>query len=125
MLPSMRTSILRHIKENYRIEAEVLTTDTHFVNSFSLREDNELGKYTKYGKIEAAIDSAVERAMSGMGPVSAYRGVHVMKKFTVWGPNTLEKLTTAANSLFDLMRIFLPLLVAIGFIVAAWAILLV
>jgi hypothetical protein len=54
-----------------------------------------------------------------------YHGSHVIERFLVWGPNTLEKLTAAVNSLFDLMRIFVPLLIAAGFIAAAWAILLV
>ena len=125
MLPSLRTLMLRHIKEKYNIKAEVLTTDTHFVNSFSLREDNELGKITKYRNLEALIDDAVERAISSVEPVSVHHGAHVMKKFTVWGPNTLQKLTDAANSLFALLRIFVPLLLAMGFIVAAWAILLI
>ncbi len=125
MLPSLRNSILRHVKEKYGIDAEVLTTDTHFVNSFSLKEDNELGKHTKYDKLEKILDIAVDKALSDVEQVNVHHGAYVMKRFLVWGPNTLEKLTDAANSIFKLVRLVVPLLIAIGFVVAAWAILLI
>ena len=125
ILPKLRDSILRHIRKKYGIEAELLTTDTHVVNSFSLKEDNELGKYTKYGNLEAAIDTTLEQALSGIEPLKAYHGVQVMENFTVWGPNTLEKLTEAVNSVFGILHFLLPLLIATGFIASAWVILLI
>jgi predicted neutral ceramidase superfamily lipid hydrolase len=125
ILPQLRTAMLDHIKKRYNVDAEILTTDTHAVNSFSLSEDNELGKHTGYAKLEPAIDAVMGKAIADMEPIRAYHGSHVMERFLLWGPNTLEKLTEAVNSLFGIIRIAIPLLVAAGFIVAAWTILLI
>lgn len=125
MLPHLRDAILRHIMQVYGIDAEVYTTDTHAVNSFGLSEDNEMGKHVKYAKLEAIIDAAMSKALSGMAPAKAYYGEHLMERFPVWGPNTMEKLTTAINTVIELARLFVPVVVAAGFIAAAWVILLV
>lgn len=125
VLPRMRDAILAHVKREFGIDAEIYTTDTHFVNSFGLSEDNELGKTTRFRDLVPVIDDAITQALSGICPVRACYDKRVMRRFKVWGPNTMEKMTAAVSSMIELARVVVPIVVAAGFVAAAWVILLV
>jgi predicted neutral ceramidase superfamily lipid hydrolase len=125
MLPTFRTAVLDHIRKKYGIEAELYTTDTHAVNSLEHSAQNVLGRYTKYSKLIGLVDQTVEAAALNIEPVSVHHSRTEMKRFKVWGPNAMENILTIAKSVFGITRFLVPIIVVIGFIIAAWLILII
>lgn len=124
-LPTLRNAIVGHIKKKYGINAELYTTDTHAVNSLEYNAGNVLGRYTKYTKLIPLIDRTVEEALSNMEPVTVHHNRSAMKRFKVWGANAMENIITVAKSIYGITRILIPVIVVIGFIIAAWVILII
>ncbi len=125
MLPNLRNEIVEHVRRKFKTDVEVYTTDTHAVNSPGMIEGNVLGRHANRKKIIDAVDEVVGKAMLNVAPVSAYYKRDVMKNFMVWGPNVRERLTVVAESVIEIARVLVPVLAAVGFIVAAWVILIV
>jgi predicted neutral ceramidase superfamily lipid hydrolase len=122
-LPQMRNAIVSHLKKKFGVNAELYTTDTHAVNSLEFSANNVLGRHTKYEKLQPLIDQTMVAAISNMEIVSVYHGSHDMKKFKVWGPDTMENMITIAKSTYGITRLLVPIIVVLGFIAAAWIIL--
>ena len=122
MLPSLRKEILEHLRRKYGIDAEVYTTDTHYVNSIEHTVENVLGRHTRYRSIEPLLDMAVEGALRDIGPVSVYHKKVVMRKFGLWGPHLGENIVKITESVVAKARILSPMIIISGFIVAAWII---
>ena len=55
--------------------------------------------------------------------MTVYHNRNEMKRFKVWGPDTMESMITVAKSIYGITRILVPIIIAIGFIAAAWIIL--
>ncbi len=123
MLPQLRNQIVGTIKRKYRINAEVYTTDTHAVNSPERNAANVLGRQTKYAALMPIIEQTLKEALADMETVSVHHGRHYMKRFKVWGANTMESMITVAKSIYGMTRVIVPIIIAIGFIAAAWIIL--
>lgn len=122
MLPQMRQEILDHVHKKYGIEAEVLTTDTHYVNSLGSTASNVLGRSTRFARLAPYIDSAINQALAGMENASVFYKHGVMDKFRVWGSNERERMITALDSMIAPMKVLVPAVIAAGFFVAAWII---
>ncbi len=122
VLPNIRNAIVKHIKKSYKIDAEVYTTDTHFVNSLEKNASNVMGRETKLNKLMPLIDRAVIRALSDIEAVDVYYKRDYMKNFKIWGPDVREKAYAVVTSVMGLARILVPVIVAGGFIVASWII---
>lgn len=122
MLPSLREGIVRHLRERYGIDAEVYTTDTHAVNSLGFEANNVVGRQTNHARLIRAIDGNVDAALADAERVSACHGRVLMRRFMVWGPNSMESIITIAKSVYGLTRVLVPLLVVFGFIIAGWVI---
>ena len=122
MMPSLRDDIVRHMRSKFSIDAEVYTTDTHFVNSLNKTASNVLGRFTQFKELSKFVDKAVSTAILNMEPVEVYHKRHVMKNFMVWGPNVRERMNAVVSSVFGLARVAVPLLIAVGFVIAAWLI---
>jgi predicted neutral ceramidase superfamily lipid hydrolase len=125
ILPSLRNELVNHVKKKYKTDAEVYTTDTHAVNSPGMIEGNVLGRYANPKKLIDAVDEAVGKAMSNIEPVSVHYKSGVVKDFMVWGPNAREKITAVAASVYEMARVMVPVMVVVGFIAAAWVILII
>ncbi|MGD0729267.1 MAG: DUF2070 family protein [Candidatus Micrarchaeaceae archaeon] len=124
-LPTMRNAMVKHIKSKYGIEAELYTTDTHAVNSLEYNAGNVLGRHTKYTALIKFVDQNIEEALSNMEYVTAQHSRVEMKKFKVWGTNAMENILTVAKSIYGVTRILVPLIIVMGFIIAAWVILII
>ncbi len=124
-LPAVRNAIVSHIKKRYRVDAELYTTDTHAVNSLEFSADNVLGRHTKYTKLIPIIDQAMDTALSNMEYVSVSHNRNFMKRFKIWGADAMENIITVAKSVYGITRILVPIIVVIGFIAAAWLILII
>ncbi|MDE1871177.1 MAG: DUF2070 family protein [Candidatus Micrarchaeota archaeon] len=124
-LPQFRNAMVSHLKKKYGIDAELYTTDTHAVNSLELNVKNVLGRQTRYNDLIKLVDSTMEEAISNTGPVTVYHSMNEMKRFKVWGPDTMENMITIARSTYGLTRLLVPIIVVLGFIVAAWIIIII
>jgi predicted neutral ceramidase superfamily lipid hydrolase len=113
------------VVDKYRIDAEVYTTDTHAVNSLEFNASNVLGRHTKYRKLVGVLDETIEKALSNVERVSVHHSRGEVKRFKVWGQNAMETIIATANSIFGITRLLVPIVVVIGFIVAAWVILII
>jgi|GEM_PF-799640 len=124
-LPQVRDSIVKHLKKKFGINAELYTTDTHAVNSIEYNAGNVLGRHTRYNRLISLVDQAVAEALSKIEPVSVYHSRNEMKRFKVWGPDTMENMINLAKSTYGTTRIIVPIIIVLGFIVAAWLILII
>ncbi len=124
-LPTLRNSIVRHVKQKYGIDAELYTTDTHAVNSLEFNASNALGRCTKYQKLEGILDKTIDTALSNMEQVNVYHKTDELKKFKVWGQDAMENIIATANSTFSITRLIVPIIIVAGFIIAAWVILII
>ena len=122
MLPGFREQVLKRIKERYKMDAEVCTTDTHAVNSIALSASNVLGRRTRFSEVSKQIDNMIDKALAEMEPVSyAYENI-VMSNFNVWGKGSGEAIVKATRDIIRTGKRIVPFLIAAGFIVAAWII---
>jgi predicted neutral ceramidase superfamily lipid hydrolase len=122
MLPSMRESIISHIRKKHGIVAEVYTTDTHAVNSIERTVENVFGRETKFNRIAPHIDSIVEKALADLEEVKILHSKVIMKKFPVWGPDVGDMVIELTKSVIADARLMGPIVVLAGFIFAALAI---
>ncbi|MCL5100270.1 MAG: DUF2070 family protein [Candidatus Marsarchaeota archaeon] len=122
MLPQLRDEIIKHVRKRHGLEAEVLTTDTHYVNSLGSVASNVLGRTTSFKKLAPFVDAAIEKALAGMEPARPFYMHGVMERFSVWGSNQREKVVTALDSMVASMKMLVPLIIAAGFFAAAWII---
>lgn len=124
-LPQIRESILKHLKKKFGINAELYTTDTHAVNSIEFNAGNVLGRHTRYNRLISLVDQAVVEALSKIETVTVHHSRNEMKRFKVWGPDTMENMINLAKSTYGTTRILVPLIIVLGFIAAAWLILII
>ncbi len=122
ILPNFRNDIVAHVKKTYGIDAEVYTTDTHYVNSLEKNASNVLGRDTKLKPLLLLLDSAVRQALDDAEIVSVHYKKDVIKRFRVWGPNIRETMIAVITSVMGIARILVPAIIAVGFIVASWII---
>jgi len=122
MLPSFRSSIIKHIEEKYKIKAEVCTTDTHYVNSLQRTASNVLGRDINISLLLPLVDTAIEEAMKEAEPVEVFYKKNVIKNFSVWGPNIKNNVMNIVSYVLGMAKIVVPLILIGSFIIAAWII---
>ncbi|MGI0100934.1 MAG: DUF2070 family protein [Candidatus Micrarchaeaceae archaeon] len=125
VLPNLRSAIINHVRAKYGIDAELYTTDTHAVNSLEYNAGNVLGRYTKYARLIKLVDSCMDKAVSNIETVSVHHSRDYIRKFKVWGEDTMERMITIAKSTYDITKLLIPIVVVVGFIAAAWIILII
>lgn len=122
ILPSFREAVIKHIKNRFNIDVELCTTDTHSVNTIALPASNVLGNCTKVEELVPLLDVLISKAMNSMEAVScAYKNVTI-KGFKVWGRGTDDALLKASREVIHAGKRTVPLVIAAGFIIAAWVI---
>ncbi len=122
MLPNFRNDLVTYVKKTYGIDAEVYTTDTHYINSLEKNASNVLGRDTKFKPLLQLVDSAIKQALNDAEVVSVYYKSDVMRRFHVWGPNIRETMMAVITSVMGIARVLVPAIIAVGFIVASWII---
>ena len=122
MLPSLRSSIIEHVRKKHGMPAEVYTTDTHAVNSLNLNASNVLGRKTRFEELSKAIDISIAEAVSNMEVVIPYHSKTVLLKFMVWGTDITSKLHNIAGYVMSTARLVVPTAVIAGFVIAIWVI---
>ncbi len=122
MLPSFRDDIINHVKKKFRMDAEVYTTDTHAVNTIALPASNALGRHTRANQIIPLLDSMIYEAKKKSCPVSVFYDNFTMKKFKVWGEGADELILKAGREGIRILKHVVPIVVGVGFVIAAWVI---
>ncbi|MDE1865733.1 MAG: DUF2070 family protein [Candidatus Micrarchaeota archaeon] len=122
MLPSMRKKIVTYMKRRFRVDAEVYTTDTHAVNSLGFEADNVVGRKTSFDRIRPILDACTRRALDDMEEARAHHRRETIQNFMIWGQNSMGSIITVARSIYDFTKVLIPIIIVIGFIMAAWVI---
>ena len=125
MLPKLREEILFHMGEKFGLDSEVYTTDTHSVNTIALPASNVLGRETKAKDIIPILDGMISEAEKNMKPASAAHLKATMKGFKVWGAGSEDILMKVSREVIRTGKKKVPIIIAAGFIIAAWVIYLV
>ena len=96
MEPGLRGELLEAITTEGPVdEAEILTTDTHIVNS--VEADNQVGAVLPWDRLEALICDLVDEARADSEPVEAGTAVE-RATVTVFGNDRTETLASHANA---------------------------
>ena len=119
LLPSLRSAVLNSVKDKYGIDAEMYTTDTHYVNSFRDTASNVFGSVTKENAFLKALYGCIDDALADMENVNLYYGRSIIKNFRVWGTNERDRIITAINSMLAIAKLLVPITIIIGFFIAA------
>lgn len=122
MLPKLRNEIISHVRMRFKIDSEVYTTDTHSVNSIALPASNVLGRETKSRELLPILDMMISDALSDMKPVKAAYLKTTMKGFKVWGAGSEDTLKKVSREVIRNGKRKVPIIIAAGFIIAAWVI---
>ncbi|MGC8496067.1 MAG: DUF2070 family protein [Candidatus Micrarchaeia archaeon] len=123
MLPKLRAAIINHVKEKYGINAEVYTTDTHMVNKLDLDAANVLGRHSSQRELLKIIDKAVSAAIADIEEVRCYYYTQKIRNFKIWGQNARERIGAVLNSVYEIAKVLVPVIIAGAFIIAALIIL--
>ncbi len=121
ILPELRAKLKTRLK-GYDF-ADICTTDTHSVNS-PTTPSNALGQRADWGVLEKALVDAVAEAEASVEPCS----VAVAKtsyKTRVLGSSQANELITTLKSIFAILRVLAPAVIAAAILLAAAALLLV
>ncbi len=119
MLPGFRDEIIKHIKEKFGFDVEVLTTDTHSVNGLNLPVSNVLGRETNPSEVKPIIDILLNRALGSMEPIYAHHGKMRIDNFRVWGNNAEKAITEIGRDLIKKTRRYAPFITLAGSIIAS------
>ncbi len=116
MIIGFRERILKHLKDIGLDEAEILTSDTHFVNALS-GGHNPVGT-KKQDLILEHIIKSTEDAMKDLEDVTVACDVSRIKDLKTLGPTHATELVTTISSIVAVSKIFAPLIFIIAFLSA-------
>lgn len=116
MVIGFREIILKHLKELGLDEAEIFTSDTHFVNALS-GGHNPVGT-KKQDVILEHIIKCTENAMKDLEDVTVACDVCRIKDLKTLGPTHATELVTTISSIVAVSKIFAPLIFVIALLFA-------
>ncbi|MFT4904014.1 MAG: putative membrane protein [Natronomonas sp.] len=105
MVPGLRETLLDAIDAD---EAEVMTTDTHIVNT--IEADNRVGDAIDESALVALVEELVEKATDDLEPVEAGMAAE-QAEVTVFGNDRTETLASTANAMLQMGGALLLLVV--------------
>jgi putative membrane protein len=123
MLPRLRAEIIGEVKENFKLEAEVYTTDTHEVQK-SGEKEVYVGEFTSANYLKRKVKEAIKKALENLEEASVLfskREFEIM----IWGEGKENEIVATINSILALFRIIAPAFVFISMLIIAvliWAI---
>lgn len=116
MVEGFREQIIQKVKELGVDCAEVMTSDTHFVNTLS-GGHNPVGKKKKDEIIAAAVQCTA-KALDDLEPVEAGCKVARIEDIKTLGPTHATELVTTISSIIAVSRIFAPLVCILALLFA-------
>lgn len=116
MVLNYREKILNAVQALGVDEAEVMTTDTHYVNTLS-GGHNPVGSKMQDEIIEEIL-KCVKLAMNDLEPVQAAMKVAEIDDIKTLGPTHATELVTTISSIIAVSKVFAPLIFLLAFIFA-------
>lgn len=116
MVIGFRERIIKHVKELGLNEAEVMTSDTHFVNALS-GGHNPVGTKSQDLILEKIL-KCTENAIKDIEDVSVACEVSKIENLKTLGPTHATELVTTISSIVAVSKIFAPLIFIIAFLSA-------
>ncbi|PIO06444.1 hypothetical protein COT29_01065 [Candidatus Micrarchaeota archaeon CG08_land_8_20_14_0_20_59_11] len=105
-LPELRGRVVSLIRRHGFDAGDLMTTDTHSVNTLS-GVTNPLGLHTEQAKLLSAVDAAIHRAVEDAEPCTASFAEQRIR-LRVFGANRQSELITAINSTVSVAKIVAP-----------------
>ncbi|MDI9623950.1 MAG: DUF2070 family protein [Methanothermobacter sp.] len=119
MVQGFREEILESVKSLGIQDGEVMTTDTHYVNTLS-GGHNPVGK-RKRDKIIKAILECVESAVDDLEPVEVACATARVKGLNTLGPTNSTELVSTISSIVAVSRVLAPIIFLIALVfVLVW-----
>ena len=112
MVQGFREEILKNVKSLGIDEGEVMTSDTHYVNTLS-GGHNPVGKKNK-DKIMEAIIRCVESAVDDLEPVEVACATARIRNLNTLGPTNSTELVSTISSIVAVSRILAPIIFLIA-----------
>ena len=116
MVIGFRERIIKHLKDLGLDEAEIMTSDTHFVNALS-GGHNPVGKKSQDIILEKII-ACTESAIKDLEDVTVACEVSKIEDLKTLGPTHATELVTTISSIVAVSKIFAPLIFIIAFLSA-------
>jgi putative membrane protein len=116
MVIGFRERIIKHLKKLGLDEAEIMTSDTHFVNALS-GGHNPVGRKSQDIILEKVVE-CTKNAMEDLEDVTVACEVSKIKDLKTLGPTHATELVTTISSIVAVSRIFAPLIFIIAFLSA-------
>lgn len=116
MVIGFRERIIKHVKELGLDEAEVMTSDTHFVNALS-GGHNPVGTKSQDLILEKIL-KCTEKAIKDIEDVSVACEISKIENLKTLGPTHATELVTTISSIVAVSKIFAPLIFIIAFLSA-------
>jgi putative membrane protein len=95
-------------------EVEIMTTDSHVVNSISGR--NPIGDAVSPGEIIPYVSEAVLKAVEDLAPASGGAATNICEEVEVFGPSRIVQLTSTVNAIVTNLLPLATLLMATAFL---------
>jgi putative membrane protein len=116
MVIGFRERIMKHLKELGLDEAEIMTSDTHFVNALS-GGHNPVGRKSQDIILQKVVE-CTKNAMKDLEDVTVACEVSKIKDLKTLGPTHATELVTTISSIVAVSKIFAPLIFIIAFLSA-------
>jgi putative membrane protein len=116
MVIGFRERIIKHLKELGLDEAEIMTSDTHFVNALS-GGHNPVGRKSQDIILQKVVE-CTKNAMKDLEDVTVACEVSKIKDLKTLGPTHATELVTTISSIVAVSKIFAPLIFIIAFLSA-------
>ena len=116
MVIGFRERIMKHLKELGLDEAEIMTSDTHFVNALS-GGHNPVGRKSQDIILQKVVE-CTKNAMKDLEDVTVACEVSKIKDLKTLGPTHATEIVTTISSIVAVSKIFAPLIFIIAFLSA-------
>ena len=116
MVIGFRERIIKHLKELGLDEAEIMTSDTHFVNALS-GGHNPVGRKSQDIILQKVVE-CTRNAMKDLEDVTVACELSKIKDLKTLGPTHATELVTTISSIVAVSKIFAPLIFIIAFLSA-------
>ena len=118
----LREKIIPHVKKLGFNEIEIMTSDTHYVNTIQGVE-NPLGQRISLAVLTKKSVNAARKALEDLEPVSIGTKMTKINGIEIMGSQRSLELVTTVNSMVAIMKIITPIILLSSFSISLWSIL--
>ncbi|MFH0972255.1 MAG: DUF2070 family protein [Candidatus Micrarchaeota archaeon] len=117
VLPEFRREILLRVAQKHKFDfCDVMTTDTHAVNTIS-GIHNPLGRYCDRKKLIERIEAGIEKALGNMEPTEVAMSMKRIE-VDVLGARKSPEVISTINSIVSIAKVFAPSILILSVLIA-------